>query len=167
MPGGRPLVRRAGGCPRPAPMNRIGSEFIHASIRHPDNPRKTGAARFIPTCGARFHRTRFRIPEQQLFGVQPEFHAPRPARGDRPETFGFGVGHVRGVRRPRLRLGAAVGNLAAVVPDRPAGRLPVHLVAGTDARAQVLDQCAAERLAVHLDLAHRESRLDRVAVRYL
>ena len=41
MPGGRPLVRRAGGCPRPAPMNRIGSEFIHAGIRHPDNPRKT------------------------------------------------------------------------------------------------------------------------------
>ena len=128
MPGGRPLVRRAGGCPRPAPMNRIGSEFIHAGIRHPDNPRKTGAARFIPTCGARFHRTRFRIPEQQLFGVQPEFHAPRPARGDRPETFGFGVGHVRGVGRPRLRLGAAVGNLAAVVPDRPAGRLSVDLI---------------------------------------
>ena len=159
MPGGRPLVRRAGGCPRPAPMNRIGSGFIHVGIRHPDNPRKTGAARFIPTCGALFHRTRFRIPEQQLFRVQPEFHAPRPARGDRPETFGFGVGHVRGVGRPRLRFGTAVGHPAAVVPDRPIGRLPIDLVESAYTRTQILDQRTAERLAVHLDLAQRESPL--------
>ena len=42
----------------------VGDYYIHVEVtnsfgdvegRHPDNPRKTGAARFIPTCGARFH----------------------------------------------------------------------------------------------------------------
>lgn len=93
MPGGRPLVRRAGGCPRPAPMNRIGSEFIHAGIRHPDNPRKTGAARFIPTCGARFHRTRFRIPEHNYLAYNRNFmlHVPPGAIDRKPSASGSGM----------------------------------------------------------------------------
>jgi hypothetical protein len=74
-------------------MNRIGSEFIHAGIRHPDNPKKNGPPQgsYRPAAPV-FIGHGFRIPEQQLFGVQPEFHAPRPARGDRPETSASGSG---------------------------------------------------------------------------
>ena len=102
-----------------------------------------------------------------LFRIQAESRAPRLARVNGPKPFGRGIGGVGGVRGPCLRLGTAVGHLPSVVPQRPVGRLLVDLVAGSRARAQVLDQRAAERFAVHVDLAQRADGAQRQAVRFV
>ena len=92
MPGGRPLVRRAGGCPRPAPMNRIGSEFIHAGIRHPDNPRKTGAARVIPAAPVFIgHGSGFRNNNYLAYNRNFMLHVPPGAIDRKPSASGSGM----------------------------------------------------------------------------
>ena len=101
-----------------------------------------------------------------LFCVELERHTPCFARGDRPEAGGSRIGGVGRIRDPRLRLGTAVRNLPAVVPDRPVGRLSVDLVERAHARPKVLDQRPAVGLAVDVDFAEREARFDRLAAGY-
>ena len=93
MPGGRPLVRRAGGCPRPAPMNRIGSEFIHVGIRHPDNPEKRAPQGSYRPAAPFFigHGSGFRNNNYFAYNRNFMLHVPPGAIDRKPSASGSGM----------------------------------------------------------------------------
>ena len=102
----------------------------------------------------------------RLLGPQTEAHPPLAAGFDSPKAVLGRIGGVGGIGPPRLRLGAAVGYMPAVVPERPVDGLFVGFVEGPYPRPEVLDQRSAEGAPVDVDFTHGECSLDGVALRH-